>query len=92
MISQSEFCSWRFRAEPNKNRRQLELNIPKKSSWTFKTFVPRAIQKSLSQNVETLKSNAVAAERERHFCDSDDGPKIAKSNDDLPEAEFQIDT
>ena len=59
--------------------------IPKKSSWAFKTFVPRQIQKSLSQNVEQLKANAVPAEFERHFCDSDDGAKITKFTDGLPE-------
>ena len=68
-----------------KTSRAKKFDHPQKSSWAFKTFVPRQIQKSLSQNVEKLKANAVPAEFERHFCDSDDGGKITKFTDGLPE-------
>jgi len=54
------------------------------SFWAFKTFVPREIHKSLSKNVEELKSKATN-KLERHFCDSDDGIKLAKTGDELPE-------
>lgn len=77
--------SWALNLKTNQVKIKESSNIPKKNSWAFKTFVPRQIQKSLSQNVEKLKANAVPAEFERHFCDSDGESKMTKFTDELPE-------